>query len=118
MKSFKDYRNAQLADPQVHAAYETLAEAYRIARAIIEARVQSQMTQEELAVRMGTTQSVIARLESGRTMPSTRTLVRIAKATGTAFCPQFLTKQASTNAPYPAPAIERRSGRWPASSGR
>jgi transcriptional regulator with XRE-family HTH domain len=31
---------------------------------------------------MGTTQTVIARLESGRTMPSTRTLERFAKATG------------------------------------
>jgi transcriptional regulator with XRE-family HTH domain len=32
---------------------------------------------------MGTTQAVVARLESGRTMPSTRTLERFAKATNT-----------------------------------
>jgi len=92
MKRFKDYRNEQLADPKVKAAYEALTDEYRIARAIIEARVQSKLTQEELAARMGTTQSVIARLESGRTMPSTRTLVRIAEATGTAFCPQFIAR--------------------------
>jgi len=92
MKRFKDYRNEQLADPEVKAAYEALTDEYRIARAIIEARVQSKLTQEELAARMGTTQSVIARLESGRTMPSTRTLVRIAEATGTAFCPQFIAR--------------------------
>ena len=92
MKRFKDYRNEQLADPTVKAAYEALSDAYRIARAIIEARVQSKLTQEELAARMGTTQSVIARIESGRTMPSTRTLVQIAEATGTAFCPQFVAK--------------------------
>jgi transcriptional regulator with XRE-family HTH domain len=32
---------------------------------------------------MDTTQSVIARLESGRTRPSTKTLERLAAATGT-----------------------------------
>ncbi|MHB8787744.1 MAG: helix-turn-helix domain-containing protein [Thauera sp.] len=36
----------------------------------------------ELAERMHTTQSTIARLESGRTMPSMRTLARYAEATG------------------------------------
>lgn len=92
MKNFKDYRNEQLVNPEVQAAYDALTEEYRIARAIIAARVQSKLTQEELAARMGTTQSVIARLESGRTLPSTRTLVRIAEATGTAFCPQFVAR--------------------------
>ena len=41
------------------------------------------MTQEQVARAMGTTQAAVARLESGRTMPSTRTLQRYAKATGT-----------------------------------
>ena len=41
MKRFKGYRNEQLADPTVKAAYEALSDAYRMARAIIEARVQS-----------------------------------------------------------------------------
>jgi len=41
------------------------------------------MTQEQVAEAMGTTQAVVARLGSSRTMPSTRTLERFAKATGT-----------------------------------
>lgn len=41
------------------------------------------MTQEAVAKAMGTTQAAIARLESGRSMPSTRTLQRFADATGT-----------------------------------
>ena len=41
------------------------------------------MGQEQVAQAMGTTQAVVARLESGKTMPSTRTLERFAKATGT-----------------------------------
>lgn len=48
-----------------------------------EARMKAGLTQEELAERMKTSQSAIARLESGRTIPSARTLVRFAKATGT-----------------------------------
>jgi transcriptional regulator with XRE-family HTH domain len=41
------------------------------------------MTQEQVAAAMGTTQAVVARVESGKTMPSTRTLERFAKATRT-----------------------------------
>lgn len=40
------------------------------------------MAQEEVARAKGATQTVIARLESGRRTPSTRTLERFAKATG------------------------------------
>jgi len=46
-------------------------------------RATAGLTQQQLAQRMATTQSVIARLESGRTRPSTQTLERLAAATGT-----------------------------------
>ena len=41
------------------------------------------MTQAQVALAMGTTQAAVARLEGGRVKPSTRTLERFAKATGT-----------------------------------
>ena len=69
----KDYRDA----------HEELAPEFALARALIEARMTAGLTQEQLAERMDTTQSVIARLESGRTRPSTQTLERLAVATGT-----------------------------------
>jgi ribosome-binding protein aMBF1 (putative translation factor) len=72
MKS-KDYRKA----------HDELAAEFAISRAVIDARVTAGLTQEQLAQRMDTTQSVIARLESGRTRPSTQTLERLAAATGT-----------------------------------
>jgi len=72
MKS-KDYRKA----------HEELAPEFALSRALIQARVSAGLTQEELAKRMETTQSVIARLESGRTRPSTQTLERLAAATNT-----------------------------------
>ena len=70
-------------DPEFVAAYDVLEDEFAVASALIAARARAAMTQEEVAKAMGTTQAVIARLESGRTMPSTRTLERFAKATHT-----------------------------------
>jgi ribosome-binding protein aMBF1 (putative translation factor) len=69
-------------DPEFAAEYEALEEEFALAAALIKARSAAHMTQEDVARAMGTTQTVIARLESGRQMPSTRTLQRFAKATG------------------------------------
>ena len=69
--------------PEFVAAYDALDEEFALASALIGARAKAGLTQEELAKRMGTTQAVIARLESGRIRPTTRTLERYAKATGT-----------------------------------
>lgn len=68
--------------PSFRRAYDALEEEYAIAGAFIAARARARMTQEEVARRMGTTQTVVARLESGRVKPSTRTLERFAAATG------------------------------------
>lgn len=70
-------------NPEYVKAYDALEEEFALAEAFIQARAQADLTQEQVAERMGTTQAVIARLESGRVKPSTRTLERFAKATGT-----------------------------------
>ena len=72
-----------LRDPEIAAAYNALEEEFALAEALIRARAGASMTQEDVAKAMGTTQAVVARLESGRSMPSTRTLQRFAEATGT-----------------------------------
>ena len=69
--------------PEFVAAYDALDEEFALASALIRARASADMTQDEVAKAMGTTQAVVARLESGRTLPSTRTLERFAKATHT-----------------------------------
>ena len=48
----------------------------------LKARQRAGLSQAELAARMGTSQSTIARLESGQALPSTKTLLRYAEATG------------------------------------
>ena len=76
-------------NPGYREAYERLGPEFDLARTLIEARTRAGMTQAELAARMKTTQSAVARLESGRVPPSTRTLEKVARATGTRLRIQF-----------------------------
>ena len=75
-------RERMLKDPAVKAEYDRLAPEFEISAELIRARRRAGLSQEELAARMRTSQSVIARLESGQTLPSTKTLLRFAEATG------------------------------------
>jgi ribosome-binding protein aMBF1 (putative translation factor) len=70
-------------NPAFVKAYDDLEEEFALAESFIRARAYAEMTQQQVARKMRTTQAVIARLESGRFKPSTRTLERYAKATGT-----------------------------------
>jgi ribosome-binding protein aMBF1 (putative translation factor) len=82
-------RERMLANPAVRAEYDALADEFALVEELIKARAHSGLTQEEIARRMGTTQSVVARLESGKSMPSTRTLKKYAEATGTRLVIRF-----------------------------
>ncbi len=83
MTDLAELKARLLEDPQTREAYETLASEFDVVHELIAARVRAGLSQTELAERMGTSQSTIARLESGRTLPSMRTLARYARATGT-----------------------------------
>jgi ribosome-binding protein aMBF1 (putative translation factor) len=78
---FKEIAAEWLRDPAVKAEYDRLGPEFEIAGELIRARLRSGLSQAELAERMGTSQSTIARLESGQTLPSTKTLLRFAQAT-------------------------------------
>jgi transcriptional regulator with XRE-family HTH domain len=71
-----------MKDPHYRREYEALDEEFSLTAAMIEARNRAGMTQAQVARRMKTTQAAIARLESRSGRPSTRTLQRYAKATG------------------------------------
>ncbi len=71
-----------LADAATRAEYDIQADEYAIARELIAARARAGMSQVEVAERMGTTQSVVVRLESGKRPPSMRTVERFAQAVG------------------------------------
>ncbi len=82
MKTLKTLKAELLAQPQTRAEYEALAEEFDMDRELIAARGRAGLTQGEVAQRMGTTQSAVARLESGKRMPSLRTVQRYASAIG------------------------------------
>ncbi len=75
-----------LADPAFRDAYETLEEEYAALDAMLRARKDAGLTQEEIAHRMGTTKSAVSRLEasfgSEKHSPSFATLRKYAKACG------------------------------------
>ncbi len=83
MTSVRDLHKKWSRDPAYRAAHDELGPEFELARSLIEARTRAGLTQAQLARRMKTTQSVVARLESGRVRPSTRTLEKVARATGT-----------------------------------
>src|SRR6266576_1462890 len=82
---FENLKARLLANPKVKAGYDALAPEFEIAAELLRARLRAGFSQAELAARMGTSQSTIARLESGQTLPSTKTLLRYAEATGSKF---------------------------------
>ena len=83
MKTLDDLTAELLENPEFKAAYDALAPEFEQAATIIAARVSQGLTQEELAERMHASPAYVARLESGRAIPSMRTWARIAAATGT-----------------------------------
>ena len=78
-----ELREKWMKNPEFVKEYEALEEEFALASALILARAGAEMTQEDVARAMGTTQAAIARLEGGRQSPSVRTLRRYAEATGT-----------------------------------
>ncbi len=95
MTQLKDLHRKWMKNKKYRQSHDELATEFALARAVIAARAAAGLTQEQLAQRMDTTQSVIARLESGRTRPSTQTLERLAAATGTRLRIIFETRKAS-----------------------
>jgi len=82
---FEKLKARLLANTEVKAEYDAIAPEFEIAAELLRARLRAGLSQAELAARMGTSQSSIARLESGQTLPSTKTLLRYAEATGNRF---------------------------------
>lgn len=70
-------------DADYKAAYDALEEEFDLAQVLIEARTAAGLSQAQLARRMKTSQSYIARIEGGTVRPSTDALERFAHATRT-----------------------------------
>jgi transcriptional regulator with XRE-family HTH domain len=81
-ESWNDLRDRRMDSPAARGAYDQARSAYEIGRMVRELREARGLSQRELAERMGTTQSVVGRLEAGGSRPTIVTLDRVALALG------------------------------------
>ncbi len=83
MTKVKDLHRKWMKEPGYKSAYDALDDEFQLAETLIEAGKQAGLSQDQLARRMKTSQSYVARIESGQVRPSTNALERFARATGT-----------------------------------
>ncbi|MCC3145121.1 helix-turn-helix domain-containing protein [Halanaerobium sp. Z-7514] len=78
----KDFKNELFESKEVKEEYEKLNVMYEIKKQIIRYRIENDLTQKELADRIGTKQSAISRLENDDYNPSVEFLDKVAHALG------------------------------------
>ena len=83
MTKIAELKKRLMNSPEFQKEYAEADAEFAIIEALVRARTQAKLSQTELAKRIGTTQSAIARLEGGGVSPSLSTLRRYAEATGT-----------------------------------
>ncbi|MGZ5934779.1 MAG: helix-turn-helix domain-containing protein [Rhizomicrobium sp.] len=82
MRSFDAWKRRMLKNPEFKKEYDALEEEFALINELLGARARAKLTQAQVARRMGTSQSAVARMESGRTPPSISSLIKYAHATG------------------------------------
>jgi len=80
--SFDKYLVEQLKNPEAKRIYDEYGRQLEIAYQILQLRKKKKMTQAELAKKIGTKQSNVARMESGNQNFSIETLQKIASVLG------------------------------------
>ena len=90
MSELQDYLREQMKDPEFAVDYEKLRPEYEAIRAVIRARLESRMTQKELAEKTGIRQSNISRIENGTSSPTVDTLARLAAGMGKVLKIEFV----------------------------
>lgn len=83
MTKIRELHRSWSRDAAYRDAYDALGEEFDLAHALIEARTTAGLSQSQLARRMKTSQSYIARIEGGKVRPSSQALERFARATRT-----------------------------------
>jgi len=81
-KIHKEVVRKALADAEVRREYEALAPEYELRRLLLRLRQETNITQEELAERLGTKQEYISRIECGHVNLTLPYLVRLLHAMG------------------------------------
>ena len=83
MTRLTDLKKRLMEDPEFRKEYARVDDEFELIEALVRVRTAAKLTQAELARRLGTTRSAVARLEGGRVSRSFATLRRYAEATST-----------------------------------
>jgi transcriptional regulator with XRE-family HTH domain len=78
--NWREHKKQLMKDPEFREEYEALEPEYKLAAGLIRLRLAKGLTQAQLASLLNTKQESIARLESGRSLPSLSTVRRVADA--------------------------------------
>lgn len=81
--TLEEFMGKAMKNPEFKKEYDKLQPEYELIGKIIEARIHKKLTQKDIADRMGTKQSALARLESGRANPTLAFVQKLATALGT-----------------------------------
>jgi len=93
MKTFKEFVDEQLKDPEFAAEYDAIQPEMDVIRAIVDARTSQNMTQKELAEKTGINQADISKLENGTRNPSLKLLKRLAAGMDMVLRIEFVPKK-------------------------
>ncbi len=90
MDDFRKFLNKQLEDPDFRKEWEEMEPEYQIMKAMIAARMETGITQQQLSEKTDINQSNLSRIENGNGNPSVSTLHRIASALGKKLSISFI----------------------------
>ncbi|MDC7289948.1 helix-turn-helix domain-containing protein [Blautia schinkii] len=91
--NLEELKKEHLSNPRVKAEYDALEPEFQVIRAMIEARRDQHLTQQQLADRTGIDRADISKLENGNANPSLKLLKRLAEGLGMNIKIEFVPKQ-------------------------
>lgn len=93
MSSFRKHLDILMNNPEFREEYEKMQPEFDVTKALIESRIEQNMTQKELAERTGIRQSNISRIENGVSSPNISTLQKLAEGLGMSLQIKFVPRK-------------------------
>ena len=95
MSEFQELLQEQLKDPDFKKEWDDIQPEMDVIRAMIDARIEQNLTQKELAARTGIDHADISKLENGTRNPSLKLLKKLASGLGMQLKIEFVPMQVS-----------------------
>ena len=90
LTNYEKFFQEQMKDPEIKKEYDALEPEFTLIQAMIDARRETGLTQQELAKRTGITQADISKIENGNANPPLKTLQRLAAGMGRKLKIEFI----------------------------